>query len=751
MSIFQEIISYLKNVIDLPDSHFYDISRKGELYQNINSDQMDYPAILFFESATYSSTLNQDEVDLKNEIRMNSDFFIQIFSNDIDDMIEVEETIKSHFAIPQELTVVCDDERVRAVSIVFNADEKIERENSISGIVNSTLSMKYIDMILPKKVENPIKVELDKNTQLCVMKHLCLLDSTLSDIEKELKKTPQDADAYEKLNAQCKDIEEQLSSMYTFENLCAEKIVTADHGFTLCYAFMVQNKWDIALATEAYKQKHEKERKADEEKEARANEIKQRFSKKGDKELNRYTDAVIEDIKSKLRINFPVDFYGGSSFIDFYRLDALEELKFPNILVYTDSNYTFANKSYTNIDSNGMPVFHNYSTNAFPIEYGIKIGIMTKEQEQADEIEKQLKNLYTDEVQIKVPDTAIEGEFCPIKLVINPDVAIVNKSFNAEEYGCTISHTVIPFKKYPSVYHPYQYNFLKDIGNDQRLQFRLLQQAEFLMLCDSKIRNEAISQLNSEYKNLFTLSQKKSLFDSVLGAIGSAFESQEYKQLKECFKNRRPIDRNLFDKALSKITSVYPCLYDKMMQGWTVEQIYDDLNKYADLFNKKWNNICNGVSMFACQSMFAQLGMSGDKNQPTERIHKGLMFYIDKMANDPYCTLKDAKEAYDEQLRIEEEERIARERHIQEVSNDWSESFRGRSSSSGGFFSNMMSTASGVVLGNKMSGNSKRKDDRRDFMGTAGCMYGKKKDGWTVHCDMRCPLYDKCTRARGRR
>lgn len=745
MSSFQAIINNLKNVINLPDSHFYDLARSDELSRNITNGKAEYPAILVIEAEMYSPITNQDGIDLKNEIRTGSDFYIRIFSQDIDDMINVEEAIKSHFASPQKLSFTCNEDCVKPATILFNADEKINRKSMANGIFYSTLAMQYIDMVLPKDVENPIKVELDKNTQLKVMKHLCLLDNTLSSIEKEMESAPQGTDTYEKLGNQHKDIEEQISSMYTFENLCAEKIVSADHGFVTCYVTMVKNKWDITQATEAYKQRHEQEKKAKEAEKVRINDINKRFTKKGDKILNRYTDAVVEDIKNKLQTEFSVDVYGGSTFIDWLRLDGLGTLKFPNVLVHTDSNYTFANKTYTNIGSDGSPISHGYSTTAFPIEYGIRINIVAREQEQVNEIKKQLQSLYTDEVQVNIPDTAIEGEFCPIKLMINPDVSIVNKSLNVGADGGTLFQIIIPFKKFPSVYHPYQYNLFKDISDDQQLQLRLLQQAEFLLLCDSKIRNEAIPQLDSEYKNLFTLNQKKSLFGSLLGAIGSAFESQEYKQLKECFKNRQPIDRKLFDTALSKITSVYPSLYDKMMQGWSIEQIREDLNKYADLFNKKWNTICNDVSMMACQSMFTQLGMSGDKNQPTEQIRKGLVFYIEKMVSDPYCTLEDAKKAYDEQLRIEEEERIERERRNQETLEAWSESFRERRSSSGGFLSNMLSTAGGVALGNKMSNSGGRKSGKLDLYGTARCPYGKKDDGgWTIACDLRCPFHRDC-------
>ena len=83
MSVFQAIIANVKKVIDLPDSHFYDTARAGELSQNIKNGNAEYPAVLMHESAAYSSTINQDGIDLKNEIRTNGDFYIKIFSHSV--------------------------------------------------------------------------------------------------------------------------------------------------------------------------------------------------------------------------------------------------------------------------------------------------------------------------------------------------------------------------------------------------------------------------------------------------------------------------------------------------------------------------------------------------------------------------------------------------------------------------------------------------------------------------------------------
>lgn len=58
--------------------------------------------------------------------------------------------------------------------------------------------------------------------------------------------------------------------------------------------------------------------------------------------------------------------------------------------------------------------------------------------------------------------------------------------------------------------------------------------------------------------------------------------------------------------------------------------------------------------------------------------------------------------------------------------------------------------AASVMLASSKSGNSSSDDRYKDFMGSSGCMYGKKKDGWTVYCDMRCPLYSHCKRGAGK-
>ena len=70
-----------------------------------------------------------------------------------------------------------------------------------------------------------------------------------------------------------------------------------------------------------------------------------------------------------------------------------------------------------------------------------------------------------------------------------------------------------------------------------------------------------------------------------------------------------------------------------------------------------------------------------------------------------------------------------------------SQSYGGGSS----FLGDVLKTATGVALGNKISGNSN--NGRKDFMGSAGCQIGKKDDhGFTETCNWTCPLWHNCSR-----
>lgn len=58
----------------------------------------------------------------------------------------------------------------------------------------------------------------------------------------------------------------------------------------------------------------------------------------------------------------------------------------------------------------------------------------------------------------------------------------------------------------------------------------------------------------------------------------------------------------------------------------------------------------------------------------------------------------------------------------------------------------------GALFGGLSKGNSSQSSSNgkyKDLMGSSSCMYGKKSGGFTVGCDMRCPVYRYCSRGAG--
>ena len=141
--------------------------------------------------------------------------------------------------------------------------------------------------------------------------------------------------------------------------------------------------------------------------------------------------------------------------------------------------------------------------------------------------------------------------------------------------------------------------------------------------------------------------------------------------------------------------------------------------------------------------IFPQLGMSDNTNLPTMRIRKGLIFYIEKMANNPYCSLSEAKSAYDNQLEQERREEEQRQLEAEEAMDEWKEQRREQKQNSSG---GILSTALGVSLGNKLSNSNGRRDGKRDLFGTAVCQRCNSRDPRSQYTCIGCPSALYCTK-----
>lgn len=152
------------------------------MVQTLSRCELDFPAVLILEEDNYSPDQSQNGIDLKTEAKVNSNFTVTLLADSIDKLIEMEETISSKYSAPKKLSDLSTERCVSNAEILIDTEKKIERCTSKTrkNEYQSIIHMKCIGITLEKDIVNPIKVELDKNIQIQVMKHLSLLNELYS-------------------------------------------------------------------------------------------------------------------------------------------------------------------------------------------------------------------------------------------------------------------------------------------------------------------------------------------------------------------------------------------------------------------------------------------------------------------------------------------------------------------------------------------------------------------------------------------
>ena len=450
------------------------------------------------------------------------------------------------------------------------------------------------------------------------------------------------------------------------------------------------------------------------------------FSGEGDKQLNRYTNAVIQDFQAKLSLE-NTTIYGGTSFSKWYRQFEERSLTYPNILIVDSFNYDLKLQSYENRTADGNLITHNYDTCSLPVKYGIFVRIFSDSADKNKEIEQRIIDHYSEQKQIKLADFRNKDEFTVINLQVASDTEIERKQFGS------VHRTIITFKQFCSVFYICGYS-PEECENNQRQQLRLLQQAEYVHIKLSYYA-EAKRQLSSYYKPLIERRH------TLLGFLNSA----DYKKVKSLYNSGMPISKELFDSAMKPIVKYYPDLYQQFISGWSYAQIEQNMDGFINYYKTRFDMLMGllRIPVRSTQNPFC-------RDQITYHTQEALIYFIKKML-DPYCKLSTAISEYTTQKLKEleakrERERIEREER--EAMRAEQEAYGGGSSGSG-----ILKTAFGVALGNKISGNSGRGKNapvRKDYSHSGSCTQSVRvKNGKILERTCRgCAMAPYCTRYR---
>ena len=742
-SIIDDVLSkYIISVSHLNEQNIFMESQSEEFLKRLYDNSLDYPAIIFSENSDYYAEHNQDDVDLENEIRASVLIDIEIVCNNIDDIIHFENLFSNQLSSNYYLKEVDSDRIVKDTYLCLNTESKPKRKNLNNGTFTTAITVNCYDFILRKYIENPIRFELDKKAQVKLLKHLYLLESLYFKLTVEYNST-NDSTIKEKIGSQIPLLEKQISEMFIFKDLCGENFSYKNHSFQYCYQLLTDKKINadikaiFALDEQRIKKDEEKKKQAADEKAKKEKEAAERlakmrdqFSGEGDKQLNRYTDAVIQDFQSNISLDNTA-IYGGTSFSKWYSQFEERSLTYPNILIVDSFKYEIGLHSYENETTDGDIVAHEYNTCCLPVKYGIFVRIFSNSAEKNKELEQRIIDYYSTQKQIRVSDYKNQGELSVINLQVSPETEIERKQFGS------VHRTIIMFKPFNSIFYVCGYT-PEECENNQRQQLRLLQQAEYMYIKLSYYA-EAKRQLSSYYKPL--IERKHSL----LGFLNSA----DYKKVKSLYNNGMPISKELFDSAMKSIVKYYPDLYQQFINGWSYAQIEQNMDGFINYYKTRFELLMNLLKIPArsMKNPFYQ-------DQITYHTQEAIIYFIRKML-DPYCELDHAIGEYTNNKRKEleaqrERERIEREER--EAMRAEQEAYGGRSSGS-----SILKTAVGVALGNKISSGGKKKsaNGKIDLWGTAACPYGQpmrkfRKDSpsfMTVSCNMSCPRWGQCSRA----
>ncbi|MBR5272271.1 MAG: cell envelope integrity protein TolA [Clostridia bacterium] len=721
------------------------------------------PAIIISNYYEYVTTgLQNCRFDYSTELPATLFPVITILTDKVPDMIEAEKAVTQWLSDKVTLSV-SNDGKEFPFDIMIDKSSEIERssqdipyQNGKRPLYQTMIKLKTAnDVILFMRDFHPAEIAYDKNIQFELVERGKALE--------ELKKQ---ANSFPAEQAQ------QIRSGY-------DKIVSAlgitsfdGFGFSELYQTMRDIKCDVkaamsecsrAVAEQAKQaelkakqiaQEKQKEAKRQQAKEIRIKYINKIFSKQGDSMLNRYTDAVIDDIKSRLNLPYTVSVYGGSTFSEWHLRNELEELEYPNILVKDIVKFSFNHKTYRTFGDRDIFTLRYFTTEILPINYGLEIEIHTESEEQLTEIGNRIKDWYTDEQTIPVTlplhndekfhvGIRYKGDRKEVISVLDSSIGITPEGVHFQSYykpkrKADTFCRIVSFHQCESVYFVQPHSD-DDLQNNHKLQVSLLRLAAFYANC-SYMADSALTLLDGNYKEL--VGGKFSL----LGFLNS----QEFKTLKNCYANHLPIDRNLFESEFKNIVRVYPKLYDKTVQRVPFEQIRADIQRYSDLFDNKFAELANSIGVPAQFENF-----SGEVPYTVDNLHA----YAGRMAEDAQMTLNKAiklqeKERMKHARRVEaereaERRRLEAERRRMEAQRSYEDdSYQSRShehrsdrdsSSTGGLFSSLFKSDS-------------TEPSKKSLWGTAMCPYGKRAkeydptapDFLTIRCYAGCPLRAHC-------
>ena len=502
---------------------------------------------------------------------------------------------------------------------------------------------------------------------------------------------------------------------------------------------------------EKKKAEKERERIKTEEEKAERERIEKFFASTGDSVANHFIDAFINYLKLGILKDCKCSVFGGANKAQWHKEWLDKTMTFPNVVVADSTSVQLDGKEYFTVDNNGQSRSHHFDYDSIPINLSYVLKIFSKDKEEVEHIADTIKNHFKEERLIVVNDLMYTEENNIIRLKV--DEKNIETVKEVQDGGMSAYTVSIPFLKYLNVYH-FADRSADDIPNNHALQLKLLQQLEYYLYAYNVLTVFAIKQLERDYIEM--VSPSFSIFGKWLKPYNPNLE-----KLTSDYKKRRPIDKTLFDQTFILITTYYPFLYNRMLNRWNVEQIKDDILKYADYFKKRRDRIIELLKLPKVVTSVVGGEYSG-------RDHKAIEYYINNMYTDELVDINIVVDWYagkpkkrgsqGSHTTKEEQRKIVQQRaSVQSPryeSDDYDDDMAYEIRKLERELSDMK--AEQRTMEREMESDRRRQESQStrkrapDLMGSPGCIIGKPmRPGSGIHytsCNFACPLWQECCR-----
>lgn len=386
--------------------------------------------------------------------------------------------------------------------------------------------------------------------------------------------------------------------------------------------------------------------------------------------------CVIDYLKPRLSGKRPVTYFSLEN-SDLAQKIVNHEFSFPYVFVTAGFRYFLDYRKFTLTKADGRTITQYYNPKTLPSEYTPKIEVISDNEAEVLELVEKIKNIFSTPRSFKVPFLGGKDEYLTFDCEVE-SVAMTNDIYSGGK--TRLLHKTVVCKRVQWA------SYIDDEANpckNESMRFlRNLQYAQFCLLYSS-MKDWCDNELE-QYEGLIAGKAKGSYYPS---------PTNEYKILKNKLQSGQTFEADLVDKAFPHISLVYHELPNDIHDGASAEVVRKRVYEVLDRYNANWEKACIGSNLPNDFNMYGRIVSLRDND--------GLIYLINALEENVMRTIDDILEEIKAKVTAMylDEQRQAQEDAYYESRYD-----SGRSSILG----DILKTAAGVALGNKLSDKGKK-------------------------------------------